>query len=110
MTDFIRALRKETGQGAAADAFIPLAFELSEACQFDWSEERLGLRLVVCLKAESAMRLLKARSERPFDGAEDLAKRAEIEQQDMTLLAAADARMSVPGHRRQQVWKAAGQR
>jgi len=39
-----------------------------------------------------------------------LAKRAEIEQQEMTLLAAADARMSEPGHRRQQLWKAAGQR
>lgn len=41
------------------------------------------------------MRLLKARSKRPFDGAEDLAKRAEIERQVMTLLAAADALMSL---------------
>jgi error-prone DNA polymerase len=71
---------------------------------------RLGLRLVAGLKAESAMRLLKARSDRPFDGAEDLAKRADIEQHEMTLLAAADALMSLAGHRRQQVWEAAGQR
>ncbi|MGE0675000.1 MAG: error-prone DNA polymerase [Methylibium sp.] len=71
---------------------------------------RLGLRMVVGLKAESALRLLKARGERPFDSAEDLARRAEIEQHEMTLLAAADALMSLAGHRRQQVWEAAGQR
>jgi error-prone DNA polymerase len=71
---------------------------------------RLGLRLVAGLKAESALRILKARRERPFDGAEDLARRAEIEQHEMTLLAAADALMSLAGHRRQQVWEAAGQR
>jgi error-prone DNA polymerase len=46
---------------------------------------RLGLRLVVGLKAESALRILKARRARPFDGAEDLARRAEIEQHEMTL-------------------------
>ncbi len=71
---------------------------------------RLGLRMVVGLKAESALRLLKARGERPFDSAEDLARRAEIDQHEMTLLAAADALMSLAGHRRQQVWEAAGQR
>ena len=38
---------------------------------------RLGLRLVAGLKAESALRILKARRERPFDGADDLARRAE---------------------------------
>ena len=71
---------------------------------------RIGLCLVVGLKAESALRILKARRERPVDGAEDLARRAEIEQHEMTLLAAADALMSLAGHRRQQVWEAAGQR
>ena len=71
---------------------------------------RLGLRMVVGLKVETAMRILKERSERPFDSAQDLAKRAEVEQHEMTLLAAADALMSLAGHRRQQVWEAAGQR
>jgi error-prone DNA polymerase len=41
---------------------------------------------VAGLKAESALRILKARRERPFDGAEDLARRAEIEQHEMMLL------------------------
>ena len=71
---------------------------------------RLGLRLVVGLKAESAIRILKAREEALFDGAEDLARRASLEQREMTLLAGADALMSLSGHRRQQVWDASALR
>ena len=41
VTDFIRAWRQGEGQGAAVNAFVPLAFELGEAYQFDWSEEGL---------------------------------------------------------------------
>ncbi|MEF7612864.1 IS21 family transposase [Aquincola sp. MAHUQ-54] len=41
VTDFIRAWRQGEGQGAAMNAFVPLAFELGEAFQFDWSEEGL---------------------------------------------------------------------
>lgn len=41
VTDFIRAWRLGEGQGAATNAFIPLAFALGEAYQFDWSEEGL---------------------------------------------------------------------
>jgi error-prone DNA polymerase len=42
-----------------------------------------------------------------FFHAEDLARRACLDQQDMRQLAAADALMSLSGHRRQQVWDAA---
>ena len=41
VTDFVRAWRQGEGQGAAVNAFVPLAFELGEAFQFDWSEEGL---------------------------------------------------------------------
>lgn len=41
VTDFIRAWRQGEGQGAANNAFIPLAFALGEAYQFDWSEDGL---------------------------------------------------------------------
>ncbi len=41
VTDFIRAWRLAEGQGAAMNAFVPLAFELGEAFQFDWSDEAL---------------------------------------------------------------------
>lgn len=41
VTDFIRAWRLGEGQSVATTAFVPLAFELGEAFQFDWSEEGL---------------------------------------------------------------------
>ena len=71
---------------------------------------RLGLRMVAGLRRSRPTRILAARSERPFDSAEDLARRAGLEQHEMTLLAAADALMSLAGHRRQQVWEAAALR
>jgi error-prone DNA polymerase len=71
---------------------------------------RLGLRMVVGLKAASANRIVEARVLAPFDSADDLARRAQLEQRDMTLLASADALMSLAGHRRQQVWEASALR
>jgi transposase len=41
LTDFIRGWRQAKGQTLAGKAFVPLAFELGEAFQFDWSEEGL---------------------------------------------------------------------
>jgi error-prone DNA polymerase len=71
---------------------------------------RLGFRLVKGFKAESAERIVKARATTHFDSAEDLARLAELEHQDMRQLAAADALRSLSGHRRQQVWDAAALR
>ena len=71
---------------------------------------RLGLRMVAKLKNASAARIVAARAEAPFDSAEDLARRAGLEQPEMKLLAAADALMSLSGHRRQQVWDASALR
>ena len=68
---------------------------------------RLGLRMVSGIKTEAIHCIVSARSERPFDSAEDLARRANLEQQDMKHLAAADALQPLSGHRRQQVWDAA---
>jgi error-prone DNA polymerase len=67
---------------------------------------RLGLRQITGLKEASALRIMAARADAPFDSAEDLARRAELEQHEMRLLAGADALMSLSGHRRQQVWEA----
>ena len=68
---------------------------------------RLGLRMVDKLKAGAAERIARARADGPFDSAEDLALRAELDLQDMKLLASADALAGLSGHRRQQVWDAA---
>ena len=71
---------------------------------------RLGLRLIDKLKAASAERIVAARTQAPFDSSEDLARRAGLELHEMKLLAAADALMSLSGHRRQQVWDASALR
>jgi error-prone DNA polymerase len=71
---------------------------------------RLGLRMISGFRWESAERVAGARRERVFDSAEDLARRAGLELHEMKLLAAADALMSLSGHRRQQVWDAAALR
>ena len=41
LTAFIRAWRASQGGVALGKAFVPLAFELGEAFQFDWSDESL---------------------------------------------------------------------
>ena len=41
LTDFIRQWRHDRGSVVAAQAFVPLKFELGDAFQFDWSEEGL---------------------------------------------------------------------
>lgn len=69
---------------------------------------RLGLREVSGLKRVSVDRLTAARAQAPFDDAEDLARRAGLEQHEMRLLAGADALASLAGHRRQQVWETLG--
>ena len=68
---------------------------------------RLGLRLIGGLKSSSAQRIVDARNQGPFESAEDLSRRANLEQYEMKLLAGADALASLSGHRRQQVWDAA---
>ena len=70
---------------------------------------RLGLRMVGSLSEAAAQRIMQARAARPFTTVEDLALRAELDVKDLNALAAADALLSLAGHRRQQVWEAAAQ-
>jgi transposase len=62
VTDFVRAWRKGEGQGAAVNAFIPLAFELGEAYQFDWSEEGLVVGGIYYRAQVSHMKLCASRA------------------------------------------------
>ncbi|HQQ71105.1 MAG TPA: OB-fold nucleic acid binding domain-containing protein, partial [Alicycliphilus sp.] len=68
---------------------------------------RLGLRMVSGLQRTVAERIVAARTQAPFDDAEDLARRAAMDEYEMRRLAGADALASLAGHRRQQVWEAA---
>lgn len=71
---------------------------------------RLGMRLVSGIGQEAAERIVRARAQQAFRNAQDLARRAGLDQPQMKALAAADALMGLSGHRRQQVWDAAALR
>ncbi|QHE86562.1 error-prone DNA polymerase [Hydrogenophaga sp. BPS33] len=71
---------------------------------------RLGLHLVSGIRQEAAERIQQARAQQPFQSAQDLARRARLDQTQMKALAAADALVGLSGHRRQQVWDAAALR
>jgi len=69
---------------------------------------RLGLRLVAGLGEAPAQRIVAVRAQAPYLSTEDLALRAGLDALDLKALASADALLSLSGHRRQQVWDAAG--
>ncbi|MDR7094305.1 error-prone DNA polymerase [Hydrogenophaga laconesensis] len=71
---------------------------------------RLGLHLVNGIRKDSAQRIVAAREQQALRSAQDLARRAGLDQPQMKALAAADALMGLSGHRRQQVWDAAALR
>ncbi len=70
---------------------------------------RLGLRMVSGLAQAAADRIAQARRTSGFASIDDLARRAQLDPRDLQLLAHADALQSLAGHRRTQLWAAAGQ-
>ena len=70
---------------------------------------RLGLRYVGGLAEAAGRRIAEARYGKPFANVEDLTLRANLDTRDLKALAAADALLSLAGHRRQQVWEASAQ-
>ncbi|KWR90519.1 error-prone DNA polymerase [Cupriavidus sp. IDO] len=67
---------------------------------------RLGFSRVKGMRKEAALRIEAARAQRPFDGVEDLASRAQLDRHDIDALAASDALAALAGHRRQARWQA----
>ena len=68
---------------------------------------RLGLRMVKGLSLAGQERIEAARA-RPYDSAEDVARRATLDRRDMNALAASGALASVSGHRRLAAWNVSG--
>ena len=93
-----------------------------DVCVSDWSHTleppsdegrpqpalRLGLRMVKGLNEDTAMRITRARRHAAFTSAEDLATRADLDDQTMRFLARAGALTSLSGHRHQAHWQVAG--
>jgi error-prone DNA polymerase len=76
---------------------------------------RLGFSRVAGLAEDAARRIVAARGGRPgepgfrpFDGPEDLARRAGLDAGALQLLAQADAMAPISGHRHQAAWAVAG--
>ena len=87
------ALEGDAPEPASAPALVPV---------------RLGLDRIAGLSAEAAARIVAARTERPFDGTEDLARRAQLDAHALALLAQADALAPLTGHRHEAAWSVAG--
>lgn len=87
-----------------------------EGSDSPWRAVRLGLQLVKGLKQDAADRVIAARRNAPFEGPEDLARRAGLDRQALECLAQADALRHLPGvstggaggHRHQAAWAVAG--
>jgi error-prone DNA polymerase len=69
---------------------------------------RLGFNRISGLPQEAAERIVAARAESPFASAEDLARRAALDAQQLEWLAQADALRPLTGHRHQAAWAVAG--
>jgi error-prone DNA polymerase len=69
---------------------------------------RLGFNQIGGLGAEAAQRIVAARADGPFAGAEDLARRAALDAGALALLARANALAPITGHRHQAAWAVAG--
>lgn len=69
---------------------------------------RLGFSRINGFGEEAAKRIVAARAAQPFDGVEDLARRALLDARDLRLLAEADALSGLTGHRHQAAWVVAG--
>ncbi|MDR0777417.1 MAG: IS21 family transposase [Azonexus sp.] len=62
LTDFIRAWRQAKGQALVGRAYVPLAFDLGEAFQFDWSKEGLVIGGVYRRLQASHLKLCASRA------------------------------------------------
>ena len=69
---------------------------------------RLGLSRITGLAEDAAQRIVAARTDAPFAGVEDLARRAALDAHALGLLARADALKTLAEHRRDAAWAVAG--
>ncbi|MDH5823065.1 error-prone DNA polymerase [Luteimonas sp. RD2P54] len=69
---------------------------------------RIGMRLVRGLREEDALRVMEARSRRPFADIGDLCERAGLDARARALLADAGALRGLAGHRHRARWAIAG--
>ena len=70
---------------------------------------RIGMHLIKGLSQVAAERIMAARSDAQFTDVDDLARRAALTRRDLEALAAANALVSIAGHRREAWWQVTAQ-
>jgi error-prone DNA polymerase len=70
---------------------------------------RIGMHLIKGLAQGAAERIMAARDEAQFTDVDDLARRAALTRRDLEALAAANALVSIAGHRREAWWAVTAQ-
>jgi len=69
---------------------------------------RLGLSRINGLDEKAGLRIMAARAQAPFSNAEDLARRASLDDHALQCLAESDALANLAGSRREAIWAVAG--
>ncbi|MES2105733.1 MAG: error-prone DNA polymerase [Pseudomonadota bacterium] len=69
---------------------------------------RLGMSLLRGMSSDSAERIEKTRAIQAFIDVTDLARRAQLNRQELEALAAGNALLPLAGHRREALWNAVG--
>jgi len=70
---------------------------------------RLGFSLIKGFSEDAARRVMEARARAPFSDVDDLARRAALTRRELEALAAANALVSIAGHRREAWWAVTAQ-
>lgn len=93
-SDWDSSLEKETKLNRFTETLQPMV--------------RMGFSLLYGMSKEAALRIMQARQDQAFIDVPDLAKRAQLSQHDLHILAAGNALSALAGHRRQALWQAVG--
>jgi error-prone DNA polymerase len=104
----VRDAREHGVEVRAVDVMLSSWQSTLEECPEKIWAVRLGLDRIAGLPEEAAKRIVAARSQAPFVTAEDLARRACLNAQELQLLAQADALRALSGHRHHAAWDVAG--
>ena len=98
-----------TLEGLPADAAPPRGADKLDSCGAEALRSvRLGFSRLSGFRQADAQRLIQARAQGPFSGAEDLARRAALDAQALQCLAQGDALRPLVGHRFQAAWGVRG--
>ncbi|MFM0735073.1 error-prone DNA polymerase [Paraburkholderia sediminicola] len=93
----------------AAKQLTARVFQSSKTYGAGGPAVRIGMHLIKGLSQVAAERIMAARSDAPFTDVDDLTRRAALTRRDLEALAAANALVSIAGHRREAWWAVTAQ-